>query len=77
MDLAGLAPRVAAPLLVVDGDQDVIPGVTNGESLTRLAPLGGYLSVPPGDHLFGNARLDWIPHHLSDHMARTLTATPA
>jgi pimeloyl-ACP methyl ester carboxylesterase len=76
VDLAGLAPRIAAPLLVVDGGRDVIPGVTNGASLARLAPLGGYLSVPHGDHLLGNARPDWLPH-LGDHMARTLTATPA
>ncbi|GAB7109938.1 hypothetical protein JCM4814A_82530 [Streptomyces phaeofaciens JCM 4814] len=68
------APRIAAPLLVVDGDQDVIPGVTNGEPLARLAPHGTYLSVPHGDHLLGNARPDWLPH-LSDHITHTLTAT--
>ncbi|MEV8452543.1 alpha/beta fold hydrolase [Streptomyces sp. NPDC052095] len=76
VDLAALAPRIAAPLLVVDGDQDVIPGVTNGEPLARLAPHGSYLSVPHGDHLLGNARPDWLPH-LSDHLTHTLTATPA
>ncbi|MFF8610744.1 alpha/beta hydrolase family protein [Streptomyces sp. NPDC015346] len=43
-DLAALAPRIAAPLLVVDGGQDVIPGVTNGEPLARLAPRSAYLS---------------------------------
>jgi pimeloyl-ACP methyl ester carboxylesterase len=76
VDLAALAPRIAAPLLVVDGDQDVIPGVTNGETLARLAPHGSYLSVPHGDHLLGNARPDWLPH-LSDHLTHTLTGTPA
>ncbi|GGR03994.1 alpha/beta fold hydrolase [Streptomyces netropsis] len=76
VDLAALAPRIAAPLLVVDGGQDVIPGVTNGESLARLAPRGTYLSVPHGDHLLGNARPDWLPH-LSDHITHTLTGTPA
>ncbi|MFF6807515.1 alpha/beta fold hydrolase [Streptomyces sp. NPDC012616] len=76
VDLAALAPRIAAPLLVVDGGQDVIPGVTNGEFLARLAPHGTYLSIPHGDHLLGNARPDWLPH-LSDHIAHTLTGTPA
>ncbi|MDX3312422.1 alpha/beta hydrolase [Streptomyces sp. ME08-AFT2] len=76
VDLAALAPRIASPLLVVDGGRDVIPGVTNGESLARLAPHGTYLSVPHGDHLLGNARPDWLPQ-LSDHIAHTLTGTPA
>ncbi|QDQ09149.1 alpha/beta hydrolase family protein [Streptomyces spectabilis] len=73
VDLAALAPRIAAPLLVVDGGQDVIPGVTNGEPLARLAPHGSYLSVPHGDHLLGNARADWLPR-LGDHMADSLRA---
>ncbi|MFE9391597.1 alpha/beta hydrolase family protein [Streptomyces sp. NPDC006784] len=76
VDLAALAPRIADPLLVVDGDLDVLPGVTNGEPLARLAPHGSYLSVPHGDHLLGNARPDWLPH-LGDHLAHTLTGTPA
>ncbi|MEU2249362.1 alpha/beta fold hydrolase [Streptomyces sp. NPDC019224] len=76
VDLAALAPRITAPLLVVDGDQDVIPGVTNGEPLARLAPHGTYLSVPHGDHLLGNARPDWLPH-LGDHLTHTLVGTPA
>ncbi|MER7895574.1 hypothetical protein ABTX62_05420 [Streptomyces sp. NPDC096046] len=46
LDLAGLALRVAAPLLVVDGDQDVIPGVTNGESLTATG-AGRRIPVRP------------------------------
>ncbi|MFC7974462.1 alpha/beta hydrolase family protein [Streptomyces cinereoruber] len=72
VDLAGLAPRITAPLLVVDGGQDVIPGVTSGEPLARSAPRGTYLSVPHGDHLLGNARPDWLPR-LADHLAHTLT----
>ncbi|MFE5867432.1 alpha/beta hydrolase family protein [Streptomyces roseifaciens] len=71
VDLSALAPRIAAPLLVVDGGRDVIPGVTNGEPLARPAPHGTYLSVPHGDHLLGNARPDWLSH-LTDHIANTL-----
>ncbi|MFG2111626.1 alpha/beta hydrolase family protein [Streptomyces sp. NPDC048718] len=76
VDLAALAPRITAPLLVVDGGQDTIPGVTNTEPLARLAPHSSYLSIPHGDHLLGNARPDWLPH-LSDHFANTLTGEPA
>ncbi|MFI1968311.1 alpha/beta hydrolase [Streptomyces cinnamoneus] len=76
VDLADLASRIAAPLLVVDGERDVIPGVTNGERLAGLAPHGTYLSVPHGDHLLGNARPDWLPH-VSDHITHTLRGTPA
>ncbi|MFD7914533.1 alpha/beta hydrolase [Streptomyces sp. NPDC059752] len=76
VDLAALAPRIAAPLLVVDGGRDVIPGVTNGEPLARLAPHGTHLSVPHGDHLLGNARPDWLPH-LGDHLTHALMGTPA
>ncbi|MEV0172251.1 alpha/beta fold hydrolase [Streptomyces sp. NPDC050803] len=72
VDLAALAPRIAGPLLVVDGGQDVIPGVTNGEPLARSAPHGTHLSVPHGDHLLGNARPDWLPR-LTDHLAGELS----
>ncbi|MFF8840237.1 alpha/beta hydrolase family protein [Streptomyces sp. NPDC015130] len=72
VDLADLAPRITAPLLVVDGGRDVIPGVVNGEPLARLAPHGTYLSVPHGDHLLGDARPEWLPY-LADHLARALT----
>ncbi|MFR9749429.1 alpha/beta hydrolase family protein [Nocardia sp. 004] len=75
VDLAALVPRITAPLLIVDGAQDTISGVTNGESMARLAPHGTYLSVPHGDHLLGNARPDWLPH-LSDYVARALIGTP-
>ncbi|MEU3750388.1 MULTISPECIES: alpha/beta hydrolase family protein [Streptomyces] len=76
VDLTDLAPRIAAPLLVVDGGRDVIPGVTNGEPLARLAPHGTYLSVPHGDHLLGNARPDWLPH-LVDHLTDSLIGARA
>ncbi|GAA0659412.1 hypothetical protein GCM10010193_07830 [Kitasatospora atroaurantiaca] len=76
VDLASLAPRIAAPLLVVDGGRDVIAGVTNGKPLARLAPHGTHLSVPHGDHLLGNARSDWLPH-LSDHIRNALTGAQA
>ncbi|MEU9123025.1 alpha/beta fold hydrolase [Streptomyces sp. NPDC048506] len=76
VDLSALAPRIAAPLLVVDGGQDVIPGVTNGEPLARRAPHGTYLSVPHGDHLLGNARPDWLPR-LGDHIGHALTGGSA
>ncbi|WP_328969118.1 alpha/beta hydrolase family protein [Streptomyces sp. NBC_00239] len=72
VDLAALAPRIEAPLLVVDGGQDVIPGATNGEPLARHAPHAAYLSVPHGDHLLGNAQPDWLPH-VADHLTNTLT----
>ncbi|MFD6225931.1 alpha/beta hydrolase [Streptomyces sp. NPDC060232] len=76
VDLAALASRIAAPLLVVDGGQDVIPGVTNTEPLARLAPHGAYLSVPHGDHLLGNARSDWLAP-LADHFLHTLNGGEA
>ncbi|MER5499670.1 alpha/beta hydrolase family protein [Streptomyces sp. NPDC002466] len=76
VDLTDLAPRITAPLLVVDGGRDVIPGVTDGAPLARLTPHGTYLSVPHGDHLLGNARPDWLPR-LADHIAHALTGTSA
>ncbi|MFC7220970.1 alpha/beta hydrolase family protein [Streptomyces polyrhachis] len=72
VDLTALAPRIAAPLLVVDGQEDVIPGVVNGAPLARVAPHGTYLSVPHGNHLLGNARPDWLPR-LGDHLAQALS----
>ncbi|MEV4940469.1 alpha/beta hydrolase family protein [Streptomyces zaomyceticus] len=72
VDLTDLAALIEGPLLTVDGGQDVIPGVTNGEPLARLAPRGTHLSVPHGDHLLGNARPDWLPV-LTDWIAHALT----
>lgn len=76
VDLSALAPRIAVPLLTVDGGQDVIPGVINGEPLARLAPHGTHLPVPHGDHLLGNARPDWLPQ-LADWITQALTGSPA
>ncbi|UNT01386.1 alpha/beta hydrolase [Streptomyces tubbatahanensis] len=76
VDLTTLAPRITSPLLVVDGGQDVIPGVTNGEPLAQLAPHGTCVTVPHGDHLLGNARSDWLPR-LTDHLERALVAPRA
>ncbi|MGW7478182.1 alpha/beta hydrolase family protein [Nonomuraea muscovyensis] len=72
VDLSALAPRITCPLLVVDGGQDVIPGVTNGEPLARLAARGQYLHLPHGDHLLGNARPDWLAA-VADRLSGALT----
>lgn len=61
VDLADIAPTITQPLLVVDGELDVIPGVVNGEPLAALAPRGEHLLVPGGDHLVGNLRWQWLP----------------
>ncbi|MFI7010201.1 alpha/beta hydrolase [Streptomyces sp. NPDC050145] len=61
VDLRDAAPRIQVPLLVVDGAEDVIPGVENGAALAAAAPYGEYLSVPGGDHLLGNVRDRWLP----------------
>ncbi|NJP95817.1 alpha/beta hydrolase [Nonomuraea sp. FMUSA5-5] len=71
VDLSALAPAITCPLLVVDGGQDVIPGVTDGAALARLAPRGQYLRIPHGDHLLGNARPDWLAT-AADRIAATL-----
>ncbi|MFF2084098.1 alpha/beta hydrolase family protein [Nocardia sp. NPDC058176] len=71
VDLSGTAPRITCPLLVVDGTDDIIPGVTNGEPLARLAPRGRYLSVPGGDHLVGNNQPAWLPA-VADHLTEGL-----
>ncbi|MCX5195522.1 alpha/beta fold hydrolase [Streptomyces sp. NBC_00249] len=73
VDLTEEAPLIGCPLLVVDGGEDVIPGVTNGEPLARLAPRGEYLLVPHGDHLLGNARPDWLAA-TADWLAGALAA---
>ncbi|MEV0826740.1 hypothetical protein [Nonomuraea rubra] len=52
--------RSPARLLVIDGGQDVIPGVTNSEPPARLAPPRRYANLPHGDHPLGNARPGWL-----------------
>ncbi|MEU6231477.1 alpha/beta fold hydrolase [Kitasatospora sp. NPDC047058] len=61
IDLTGLAPAITGPLLVVEGGEDRIPGVTTAESLARHAPDATLLHVPHGNHLLGNALVDWLP----------------
>lgn len=76
IDLTGTAEQISQPLLVVDGGQDIIPGVLNGQPLAERAARGEYLLIPEGDHLIGNARWKWLPHacdwltgHLQDQPA--------
>ncbi|MGW0774763.1 alpha/beta hydrolase family protein [Streptomyces sp. NPDC002835] len=76
VDLSAQAPRIECPLLVVDGGRDVIPGMTDGEPLARLAPRGEFLLVPHGDHLLGNARPDWLPA-TADWLVGALAGTAA
>ncbi|MFD8752508.1 alpha/beta hydrolase family protein [Kitasatospora sp. NPDC059577] len=61
VDLAALAPRIAVPLLVVEGGEDRIPGVTPATALAERAPDAELLLVPHGNHLLGNALPDWLP----------------
>ncbi|MFI6849057.1 alpha/beta hydrolase family protein [Kitasatospora sp. NPDC050467] len=61
IDLTGQAPAVTGPLLVVEGGEDGIPGVTNAEPLAHHAPRAELLLVPHGNHLLGNALTDWLP----------------
>ncbi|MFD7640421.1 alpha/beta hydrolase family protein [Kitasatospora sp. NPDC059795] len=61
VDLAALAPRLHCPLLLVEGGEDRIPGVTNAEALAADLPHAEVLHVPHGNHLLGNAPSDWLP----------------
>ncbi|AUY50518.1 alpha/beta fold hydrolase [Streptomyces sp. CB01881] len=72
VDLSALAPAVTGPLLVVEGGEDRIPGVTNAEPLAHHAPRAELLLVPHGNHLLGNALPDWLPataDWLTTHLA--------
>ncbi|MFE6923398.1 alpha/beta hydrolase [Nocardia sp. NPDC057663] len=69
VDLTERAPRLACPLLVVDGGDDLIPGVTDAAALAQYAPNGRYLRVPGGDHLVGNNQQAWLPA-LADHLTQ-------
>lgn len=71
VDLGEIAQTIEQPLLVVDGELDIIPGYVNGEPLASHAPHGEYLLVPDGDHLVGNARWQWLPQaadFLTEHL---------
>ncbi|KDN81567.1 alpha/beta hydrolase family protein [Kitasatospora cheerisanensis] len=61
IDLRALAPQLDGPLLLVEGGEDRIPGVTNGEALSAHLPHAEVLHVPHGNHLLGNALADWLP----------------
>lgn len=71
VDVDGMAQTIEQPLLVVDGELDIIPGCVNGRQLATHAPHGEYLLVPGGDHLVGNARWKWLPQaadFLTEHL---------
>ncbi|MFD8481134.1 alpha/beta hydrolase family protein [Kitasatospora sp. NPDC059673] len=73
LDLAALAPRLRGPLLLVEGGEDRIPGVTNAEALAADLPHAEVLHVPHGNHLLGNAQADWLPD-TADWLADALRA---
>lgn len=72
IDLSSVAASIEQPVLVVDGDADVIPGIVNGEPIAADAELGEYLSIPGGDHLVANARAAWLPPAV-DWLTRALS----
>ncbi|MFD7903778.1 alpha/beta hydrolase family protein [Kitasatospora sp. NPDC059747] len=61
LDVTGLVPALTVPVLVVEGGEDVIPGVTNATPLAAEAPAAELLLVPHGNHLLGTALPDWLP----------------
>ncbi|MER6300217.1 alpha/beta fold hydrolase [Kitasatospora sp. NPDC001539] len=61
IDLTALAPTITLPLLVVEGGEDRIPGVTAATALASRAPNAELLLVPHGNHLLGTALPDWLP----------------
>lgn len=73
VDVTDRAPRIDLPVLVVEGSEDVTPGVTSGRVLASLAPDATFSSIPGGNHLIENARWDWLPD-VSDWMAERLAA---
>ncbi|WP_316521882.1 alpha/beta hydrolase family protein [Kitasatospora brasiliensis] len=75
VDLADLAPGITVPLLVVEGGEDRIPGVTPATALAEHAPDAELLLVPHGNHLLGTALPDWLPA-TADWLAEKLTGSP-
>lgn len=71
VDVSPFAADILQPLLVVDGELDVIAGYDNGRMLATLAPHGEHLIVPAGDHLVGNRRWQWLPQ-AADFLQRAL-----
>jgi pimeloyl-ACP methyl ester carboxylesterase len=61
VDVHRFAAEITQPVLVIDGENDVIPGYSNGTTLARLAPGAEHLIIPEGDHLVGNRRWHWLP----------------
>lgn len=79
VDVDTIAPTLAQPLLVIDGELDVIPGGINGGRLATLAPHGRHLVIPGGDHLIGNRRWQWLPRaadFLHDQLTQQAAAPP-
>lgn len=74
VDVRRFAADIHQPLLVVDGENDIIPGLTNGAALAQLAPRGEHLLVGDGDRLVGNRRWRWLPH-AADYLHKNLTET--
>lgn len=72
IDVRPFAAEITQPLLVIDGENDVIPGYSNGSDLARLAPNGEHLLIPDGDHLVGNRRWRWLPQ-AADYLHQNLT----
>jgi pimeloyl-ACP methyl ester carboxylesterase len=52
---------ITLPLLVVEGGEDRIPGITTATALASEAPNAELLLVPHGNHLLGTALPDWLP----------------
>ncbi|MFI8460156.1 alpha/beta hydrolase family protein [Kitasatospora sp. NPDC085464] len=75
IDLTALAPRIAVPLLVVEGGEDRIPGVTDATALAEHAPDAELLLVPHGNHLLGTALPDWLAP-TADWLTARLSARP-
>lgn len=71
VDVRHFAEHITQPVRVIDGENDVLPGFTNGATLAQLAPRTQHDVIPDGDHLIGNRRWRWLPqaadflrHHL-------------
>ncbi|TAK69235.1 MAG: alpha/beta hydrolase [Actinomycetota bacterium] len=72
VDVRTFAAEIRQPLLAIDGENDVIPGYSDGADLAHLAPHGEHLVIPAGDHLVGNRRWQWLPR-AADYLHRKLT----
>ncbi|GCD99416.1 alpha/beta hydrolase family protein [Embleya hyalina] len=61
VDLTGTADRIGAPLRVVEGGEDITPGVLPAAHVSHDAPEAEVLLIPHGDHLLCNAQAAWLP----------------